>query len=153
MNPKELEKNKLIKELFNPPIGPSQISIEKARGKIGRKQYDWLIKYVGAAKKGKNADVVERNGDLIHIPEFLKSLRITEDTLKLPTASELEGIKKTRQFRRASFLLAYFSAILFFYIALIPDKLWWLKIVSLLVGAIIIWILNCAIFAKLEEID
>lgn len=149
----EERKNKLIETIFPPPLGPSQILIEEAKKMVGKKQYHWLIEYAGAARKGKSADVVEKGSYLIHISGFEKALRAARDTLELPTLNELEGAKKTRQFRRSSFLYAYFSAVVFFYIGFIPDGPWWLKIVLILVSSVPIWFLNRLIFSKLEKID
>ncbi len=151
MDPEEL-KNKLIEAIF-PPLGNSRILIEKAKEAIGKKQYYWLIEYAGAAKKGKSADVVEKGFYLIHISVPEKALRATLDTLELPTLSELEGVKKTRQFRRPSLLLAYFLAVLFFSIEFIPHKLWWLKIVVILLSFFLVQFLNNKIFSILERID
>jgi len=149
---KEELKNRLIETLFPPPLGPFQILIEEAKEKIGKKQYHWLIEYAGAAKKGKSADVVEKGVYLIHIPAFEKALRAAEDTLKLPTLNELEGVKKTRQFRNYSLGLSYLLACIFFFIGLVPDKLLW-KILLIIFSIPVIWILNCKIFSILERID
>jgi hypothetical protein len=154
MDPEEL-KNKLIEAIFplSPPLGDPRILIEKAKERVGEKQYHWLIEYAGAAKKGKSADVVEKGSYLIHISALEKTLRAAVDTLELPTLSELEGVKKTRQFRRPSLLLAYLLAVVFFSIGFIPDKLWWLKIVVILLSFFLVQFLNHKIFSILEKID
>ncbi len=150
MDPEEL-KNKLIEVIF-PPLGDTRILIEKAKERLGEKQYHWLIEYVGAAKKGKNADIVEKGSYLIHISAIEKALRATKDTLELPTLSELEGVKKTRQFRTPSLLLAYFLAVIFFLIGFVPGNLLW-KILLIILSIPVIWKLNCQIFSILERIN
>jgi hypothetical protein len=49
MDPEEL-KNKLIEAIF-PPLGDPRILIEKAKERVGEKQYHWLIEYAGAGKR------------------------------------------------------------------------------------------------------
>jgi len=153
MDPEEL-KNKLIEAIFPPPfsLGPSQILIEKAKEKVGKKQYHWLIEYAGAAKKGKDADVVEKGSYLIHISAVEKALRASLGTLELPTLSELEGVKKTRQFRTPSLRLAYSLAVIFFLIGFVPGDLLW-KILLIILSIPVIWKLNCKIFSILERIN
>ncbi len=144
-------KDKLIKEIF--PHSEPRVLIEEAKKIVGEGEYSWLLDHVGPAKKGKSAEVVEKGLYLLKISDIERAMRATEDVLELPTIGQLEGVKKTRQFREPSLKLAYLLAVIFFSIGFIPNTLWWLKIVLILLSFFPIWILNRKIFSILEKID
>ncbi len=143
-------KDELINEIF--PLGKSEILIEEAKKKVGERRYSRLLAKVGPAKMGQSAEVAEKGYYLFKISEVEKRMEATEDILKLPTTWQLEGVKKTRQFRNCSLGLSYLLALIFFLIGFVPGKLLW-KILLIIFSIPAFWKLNCKLFSILEKIN
>ncbi len=141
-------KDKLIEEIFSQE--EAQVLIKKAKERIGRRKYRWLLNQVGPERKGMDAEVSEKGNYLLKIFKFERVIRTTENSLELPSVEQLEGIKKTRRFRDMSLIFSYLLAFIFFFVGVSSYRLS-VKILFIFFSMPLILILHCKLFSLLEK--